>query len=96
MNIISKLDEIEQSYIELEKKLSSPDAFSDKDKYKELAKSHAELEEIVRTYRDYKAALEELAENKELVKDSDPEIRELAKSEIESLEEKKFRHWKID
>jgi len=88
MNIISKLDEIEQSYIELEKKLSSPDAFSDKERYKELAKSHAELEEIVQTYREYKAAIEELKENKELVKDSDPEIRELARSEIEVLEEK--------
>ncbi len=79
---------LSRAILNLKKKLSSPDAFSDKDKYKELAKSHAELEEIVRTYRDYKAALEELAENKELVKDSDPEIRELAKSEIESLEEK--------
>jgi len=88
MGIFTKLDEIEESYIELEKKLSSPDALSDKGKYKELAKSHAELDEIVKTYREYKKAKEELEENKELAKDPDPEIRDLARSEIEILDQK--------
>ncbi len=86
MSLIGKLDEIEKTYEDLEKKLSSPDVFSDKDKYKELAKSHAELEEIVKTYREYKGLREELFENRELARDPDPEIRELARGEIETLE----------
>ncbi len=86
MTLIEKLDEIEKSYEDLEKKLSSPDVFSDKDKYKELAKSHAELEEIVKVYREYKKLKDELDENRELARDSDPEIRELARGEIEELE----------
>ncbi len=86
MGIFAKLDEIENSYLELEKKLSSPDAFSDKEKYKELAKSHAELDEIVKTYREYKEVNQELQGNRELSKDPDPEIRELARSEAEVLE----------
>ncbi len=89
MKIIAKLDEIEQTYIDLEKKLSSPEIIEDRKKYKELAKSHAELEEIVSVYREYKEVLEQLKESKELAKDSDPEIRELAKEEIPRLEEKK-------
>ncbi len=87
MTLIEKLDEIEKSYEELERRLSSPEVFSDKEKYKELAKSHAELEEIVRTYRQYKRLRGELEENRELARDPDPEIRELARGEIDSLEE---------
>jgi len=88
MGMIEKLDHLESSFEELEDQLGSPDLYQDQHKYQELAKKHADLSHIVHAYREYKAAKAALADNEELLKDSDADIRELAKSEIEELKER--------
>lgn len=87
MTFLSKLEDIEQRYLDVEQQLSSPDILQDKKRYSELAKTHSELSDIVHYYRKYKEILDALSKNKEMLKDSDPEIRELAKAEQERLEE---------
>jgi peptide chain release factor 1 len=88
MGMIDKLEHLERSFEELEDQLGSPDLYQDQYKYQELAKRHADLSYIVHRYREYKAAQAQLADNDELLKDSDAEIRELAKSEIEEIKER--------
>lgn len=88
MGMIEKLEHLESSFEELEDQLGSPDLYQDQYRYQELAKRHADLSGIVHTYREYKAAKAALADNEELLKDPDAEIRELAKSEIEELRER--------
>jgi peptide chain release factor 1 len=56
----------------------------DRERYKRLAKTHAELGGIVAAYREYKRVSAELADNRELAKDPDPGIRELAQAEIDA------------
>ena len=87
--MLAKLESIEQKFIELEQQLSSPDIFNDQEKYKKISKAHSELTEIVTTFRQYKKVLAEIDENKELLKDKDPEIRDLAAIELEGLKESK-------
>ena len=87
--MLAKLESIEQKFIELEQQLSLPDIFSDQEKYKKISKAHSELAEIVTTFRQYKKVLAEIDENKELLKDKDPEIRDLAAMELEGLKESK-------
>jgi len=87
--MLAKLESIEQKFIELEQQLSSPDIFNDHEKYKKISKAHSELTEIVTTFRQYKKVLSEIEENKELLKDNDPEIRDLAAAELDGLKEKK-------
>ena len=87
--MLAKLESIEQKFIELEQQLSLPDIFSDQEKYKKISKAHSELTEIVTTFRQYKKVLAEIEENKELLKDSDPEIRDLAATELDELKESK-------
>jgi peptide chain release factor 1 len=87
--MLAKLESIEQKFIELEQQLSSPDIFNDQEKYKKISKAHSELTEIVTTFRQYKKVLAEIEENKELLKDSDPEIRDLAATELDELKESK-------
>ncbi len=82
---IRELENIERRYLDLEKQLSNPEVYKDKKKYGELAKAHANLSEIVNTYREYKDILNAIEDNKELLKDSDEDIRELAKSELKEL-----------
>jgi len=86
MSFMSKLEDIEQRYLDIEQQLSSPEILQDQKRYSELAKTHSELGGIVGLYREYKDVLEALEKNKELLRDSDPDIRELAKAEQENLE----------
>ncbi len=89
--MFAKLDELEQQYIQIETDLSDPEIFSNQEKYRKLSKSHSELGPIVSTYREYRRIVSEMEENRELARDKDPEIRELAQAELEGLQEKKDR-----
>ncbi len=84
-NLVNKLEEIEQRFEEVEKKLSSSQLTPEK--IKDYSKEHAELEEIVRTYREYKSTLESIEENKALL--DDKELEALAREELTILKKKK-------
>ncbi|WDP89273.1 MAG: peptide chain release factor 1 [Desulfobacter sp.] len=84
--MIEKLKGIEERFIKLEHLLSDPAVIADQKKYQEYLKEHGELNKIVPVFREYEAALEELGEAKELLKDDDPDIRAMAKEEIPELE----------
>jgi peptide chain release factor 1 len=86
--MFDKLNGVEERFLEIEKFLSSPDAFSDQNKYKEYTKEHSELGKIVDVYRKYKKVKEDIISSKELLKDDDPEIKQLANEEIDYLSQK--------
>jgi len=80
-----KLDALEQEYLQIESDLSDPEVYGDQEKYRRLSKSHADLAPVVNAFREYRDVSSEIVENKELLKDSDPEIRQLAEVEIDRL-----------
>ena len=84
--MIEKLKCIEERFIKIEHLLSDPAVMADQKKYQEYLKEHGELNKIVPVFREYETAGGELKEAKELLKDSDPEIRGMAKEEIPVLE----------
>ncbi|MFW6323680.1 MAG: peptide chain release factor 1 [Desulfovibrionales bacterium] len=84
--MFAKLEQLEEKFVDLERQLSSPEIYEDQHRYRELSKSHAGLTELVSSYRTYKEVSQEIKNNQELLSDSDPEIRALAKSEIANLE----------
>jgi peptide chain release factor 1 len=86
--MFAKLESIERRYEKLEQELASPEVYSDPDRYSKIAKAHADLRDIVERYREYNTLAAALEDNRELLKDEDPEIRELAKQEVESVEER--------
>ncbi len=89
--MFAKLEDLEQQYLDIEKDLSDPEIMADYNKYVKLSKSHAELSPIISTYREYKQVDAQIQKNREYLRDSDPEIRELAQSELDSLQEEKER-----
>lgn len=89
--MFNKLNGVEDRYGQLEVLLSDPSVLQDRDAYQKYAREHAELTEIVTTYRTYKSIDQELDESLELIKDHDPEIKHLAKEEVERLTEEKDR-----
>ena len=84
-SILSKLSEVSERYLEIENLLSQPDITSDQEKYIRLSKEYSELSPIVKAFKDFEQNESSLNEAKQLIKDGDPDIREMAETEIEDL-----------
>lgn len=87
-DMFDKIEGVEQRFIKLEQLLSDPDIVRNRDAYEKYAKEHSELNKIVTIYRTFKHTNQEIKDSRELMRDSDPEIKELARSEIETLSKK--------
>ncbi|KUK13389.1 MAG: peptide chain release factor 1 [Synergistetes bacterium] len=85
-----RLKKIEEEYESLSKKLSDPAIVQDPKEFQRVAKTHAELEDIVIKYRKYKKLSKELEEAK-LIAEEDEELREVAKEEAKLIEEELVR-----
>jgi peptide chain release factor 1 len=85
--MFSKLEEVESRYEEVNMKLQRPDIASDQTQYRSLMKELSDLEKVVVGYREFKKKKSELQENKEILEnEQDPDMREMAKEEIKSIE----------
>ena len=87
--MIDRLNAIEERYLKLKEELSNPDIYNDMEKMKSLSKESSDLEETVTTYHRYKEVIKNINDDKEMLKD--PDMAELAKEELESLEEEKVK-----
>ncbi len=87
--MLEKLNQIEKHYEELAVQLADPEVLSDRQRFQKVAKEHKDLEDVVETYRRLKGVDQELEDNNLLMKESDPDIREMAKEEIPILKEKR-------
>ena len=87
MAFIDKLNEIESNYKDLEKQLSQPEVYQDRQRYAELARSHAELAEVVASTREYREALKEAQEAKELLgEEHDSDMQQFLRDSLQEAE----------
>jgi peptide chain release factor 1 len=87
--MLDKLEQIESRYEALAEEMSSPEVYSDPSNYAKLNKQHRSLGEVVGKYREWKQLKSELAGARELFDMADDdEMRELARTEVVSLEER--------
>ncbi len=86
--VVQKLEAIEDKFMELEAALSDPGLFQDQERYQRLAKEHKSLAALVSAFREWKATTGRMEETRELLKDSEEELRALAREEMEGLESK--------
>ena len=84
--MFDKLENIESRYLELEKALSDPEIIANPREYQLFAKEHADLTPCIQTFRKHRELSARLEENRELLDDSDPEIRQLAREDSSLLE----------
>jgi peptide chain release factor 1 len=90
--MLEKLAGIEARYAELEELLADPEVALDYEKVAEYAHERAELEDVVSAYRAYKAAEEELEGARSILdEEADDELYEMARGEVERLEERLSR-----
>jgi len=83
--MFDKLLGVEDRFNTLEQLLSDPEVLQDRAAYLKYSQEHAELGKIVEVFRTYKQTLAELDDGMELLKDKDPDIKSLAKDEVDSL-----------
>jgi peptide chain release factor 1 len=87
LTLFEKLDQIEVRYDELTQQLSSPEILADSARYQKLAKTHAEMSEIVARYREWKEIEKGLQGAKQLLLESDDaEMKQMAHDETRTLE----------
>jgi peptide chain release factor 1 len=89
-DLLKKLEAIEYRFIEVGTLIVDPDIISDMDRYVKLNKEYRELDEVVTAYKKYKNIIDNIANSKELLTiEEDPEMREMAKMEIDELEKQR-------
>ena len=84
--MFQKLEAVEQRYEELNNKIADPEVIAKTSEWTAYMKEHAEIEEVVLKYKEYKKVLKNLEEAESML--NDPEMRELAEEEIKQAKEK--------
>ena len=85
-SILAKLDNLNERYQEVAALLSDAETIADQNKFRDLSKEYSELEPVVKAYLNYQEVLNNLAEAKLLLKDSDPDMRAMAQEELADAE----------
>ena len=85
---IVKLEEIQKKYDDISNELMKDETVSDVKKYTRLSKEQAKLKAPYDAYQNYKKYNQIIEDGQEMLKDSDPEIREMAQMEIDDAQEK--------
>ncbi len=83
--MFGKIKGIEDRYDELERDLGRPEVIHDQRLYQKYVKEHSLLAPIITSFRKYRSVRDEIEGSRSLLDDPDPEMRKLAKDEIETL-----------
>jgi peptide chain release factor 1 len=86
-----RLEKIEKRFEELERQIATPEIATDLKKVQALAQERAGIEDIVASYRKYKATAKQLEDARAMLEGDDQEMAEMAKQEIEKLEPRQER-----
>lgn len=87
--MFDKLDFITEKYSDLSKKVADPAVISDQPTWQKYMREMGDMEPIVKKYEEYKKAKAQLDDAKTIVaEESDEELRDLAKLEIDEAQEK--------
>ena len=87
MEFSDRLDSIEEKFEELARQMGDPALVTDQERYRQVARTYAELERVVLKYREFKQVRQHIQDAEGLLKDE--EMRVMAREEIDSLERRR-------
>ncbi|NME71907.1 peptide chain release factor 1 [Flammeovirga aprica] len=86
--MLDKLEKIKERFDQVSEDLVKPETVSDMKLYAKLNKEYKDLEKVVNKYFEYKNMLEGIDEAKQILEEEkDPELREMAKMELDENQE---------
>lgn len=83
--MIEKLQGIEEKYYNLEEQMSNPEIISDVARYKKVSAEYKSLKKIVVIFNKYKSLIGNIETSQEMLREDDPEMKEMAKMELNEL-----------
>ncbi len=87
---IDKMAAIERRYEEVSSLLGQPEVISRRQEFTKLSKEHSELDDLVTEWRAHRKIVAELSDARAMLEDeTDAEMRELARDELDELEGKR-------
>lgn len=87
--MFDRLDDLLIRYEELLEELNSPFVAEDQKKFRKLMKEQADLTPVVEAYKEYKKAKQDVEDSLALLdEESDEELREMAKEELQSAKKR--------
>jgi peptide chain release factor 1 len=84
--MLERLADLEREYEDVLRKLADPEVIGDQNALRDVSRRHKQLEPIVQRYREYRAALDQLAEAKQMLGDSSGGDREIWRSMVDENE----------
>ncbi|MBQ7990476.1 MAG: peptide chain release factor 1 [Oscillospiraceae bacterium] len=87
--MFEKLTKTEEHYEDISNRLTLPEVISDNEQYAALMKEYSQLTPIIEKYREYKKAVADEEEALLLTEESDPEMKELAREELDDAKARK-------
>lgn len=85
--LLEKLDGLQHKFEEISTLITDPAVIADMKRYVKLNKEYHDLEKIMKARDEYRIALSNLTEAKEILDtENDAEMREMAKAEIDDIE----------
>ncbi len=85
-NILSRLQRIRERYDELTNDMGRPEVAADFERLNKLARERAEIERVVELFREYESLAQSAADAREMLAESDPEMKILAEAELAEAE----------
>ncbi len=91
-SIVAKLEALSERYEELAALLGDADVINDQKRFRSYSKEYAELEPVVQAFSGYQQTLADIGATQEMLKDSDPDLREMAEEELKALRNDEEEH----
>jgi len=88
-NLISKLEKIYERVEEINGLLADPAVINDQKKFRGLSMEHSQILPVATTFESYRHVLSDIEEARNMLKDSDEDMRALAKDELAQAEDRK-------
>lgn len=89
--MIDKLDGIVERYEFLSEQINDSDIINNQERWRQFMKEHSDLQPIIDKINEYRSNQETIEESFEMLKESDPEIVEMAKEELATAKENLVR-----
>ena len=88
-SLLEKLDGLQHKFEEISMLITDPAVIADMQRYVKLNKEYSELSKIMNAQKEYSTTLSNIQEAKDILSnESDTELREMARMELEMLESK--------
>ncbi|TBW39664.1 peptide chain release factor 1 [Azotobacter chroococcum] len=87
-SLLNKLDLLHDRYEELTALLGDAQVIAEQTRFRAYSKEYAEVEPVVAAYREFRKVQDDLAGAQALLKDSDPDLREMAAEEVAEARER--------